>query len=165
MENDAAHPSEEKKDVEKPKDAGKEATHALKEKTDAQNTKGTEKDAVHPRGGEKDVKKSTSVENDAVNPNDGRKDVRNSEKAGNVEYMTVIFHALLTPTFNISFRQGDKVVLRGDPPFSWSASNHVMQDVRYSSFSPFTLFSIRFLTVLKYLIKRSQEIIYIIQSC
>lgn len=35
--------------------------------------------------------------------------------------ITVIFHALLTPTFNVNFNQGDKVFLRGDPPFSWKS--------------------------------------------
>ena len=34
--------------------------------------------------------------------------------------VTVVFHALLTPTFNINPHQGDcRVVLRGEPPFSW----------------------------------------------
>lgn len=68
----------------------------------------------------------------------------NTEKAGQsrnrtggseqaVESMTVIFHALLTPTFNINFQQGDKVVLRGDSPFSWKNPEQQLeiQDVRY----------------------------------
>ncbi|XP_020614912.1 E3 ubiquitin-protein ligase RNF213-like [Orbicella faveolata] len=45
--------------------------------------------------------------------------------------MTVVFHALLTSTFNISVQQGYKVVLRGNSPFSWNPSKQVeIQAVR-----------------------------------
>lgn len=40
--------------------------------------------------------------------------------------VTVVFHALLTPTFNINPHQGDcRVVLRGEPPFSWNEKKQV----------------------------------------
>ena len=53
--------------------------------------------------------------------------------------MTVIFHALLTPTFNINFQQGDKVVLRGGSPFSWNQQGQQveMHPVRHVFFSYF----------------------------
>ena len=48
------------------------------------------------------------------------------------EFITVIFHALLTPTFSLNFYQGDRVVLRGQSPFSWNAKNEVkIRVVRY----------------------------------
>ena len=103
--------------------------------------KSAKKCAVHPREGEKDVTMSTGMENDDIYSNEKTKHNKNPEIARNDEYMTVVFHALLTPTFNISFQQGDKVVLRGDPPFSWNPSKQVeIQGVRYSSFSTVILF-------------------------
>ena len=49
-----------------------------------------------------------------------------------VEFVTVIFHALLTPTFSVNFYQGEKIVLRGQPPFSWNAEKQVeIRVVRY----------------------------------
>ena len=45
--------------------------------------------------------------------------------AGGQNCVTVIFHALLTPTFTINFNQGDKLVLRGDPPFSWNVGKQI----------------------------------------
>ena len=43
---------------------------------------------------------------------------RPNHSSAKVEFINVIFHALLTPTFN--FQLGySKVVLRGNPPFSW----------------------------------------------
>ena len=35
------------------------------------------------------------------------------------EFVTVIFHALLTPTFQFNPRQGDKIFIRGSFPFTW----------------------------------------------
>lgn len=53
--------------------------------------------------------------------------------SGDAETVTVVFHALLTPTFNINAHQGDcRVVLRGQPPFSWSEEKQVgMRFVRW----------------------------------
>lgn len=53
--------------------------------------------------------------------------------SGDAETVTVVFHALLTPTFNINPHQGDcRVVLRGEPPFSWSEEKQVaMRFVRW----------------------------------
>ena len=49
-----------------------------------------------------------------------------------IERITVIFHALLTPTFSVKFSQGDRVFLRGHPPFSWNTARQVeMFSVRY----------------------------------
>lgn len=47
--------------------------------------------------------------------------------------ITVIFHALLTPTFNVKFNEGDKVFLRGDRPFSWNSGTGQleMRPLRY----------------------------------
>ena len=51
---------------------------------------------------------------------------------GNEECVTVVFHALLTPTFSINLNNGDKVVLRGDAPFSWHPGKQAdMRVVRY----------------------------------
>jgi len=44
--------------------------------------------------------------------------------------VTVIFHALLTPTFSINFKQGEKVVLRGNSPFSWHAGKGKQVEIR-----------------------------------
>lgn len=43
--------------------------------------------------------------------------------------VTVIFHALLTPTFMVNLNQGNKVVLRGDQPFSWKAGKQLQMRV------------------------------------
>lgn len=51
------------------------------------------------------------------NETTGKPDQSQNGTGRPAETMTVIFHALLTPTFN--FQRGDKVVLRGDSPFSW----------------------------------------------
>ena len=67
---------------------------------------------------------SASVKTGKTDPSEG------SDQA--VESMTVIFHALLTPTFDINFQQGDKVFLRGDSPFSWKTGQQLeIQAVRY----------------------------------
>lgn len=48
------------------------------------------------------------------------------------EFLNVIFHSLLTPTFSLNVHQGERVVLRGHSPFSWSAEKQVnMRVVRY----------------------------------
>ena len=54
-------------------------------------------------------------------------------KANQDASITVIFHALLTPTFNANFNQGDKVFLRGDPPLSWNSGTGQieMRPLRY----------------------------------
>ena len=49
--------------------------------------------------------------------------------AGGKNCVTVIFHALLAPTFTVNFNQGDKVVLRGNPPFSWNAGKQIQMHV------------------------------------
>ena len=53
--------------------------------------------------------------------------------SGDEKTVTVVFHALLTPTFNINPHQGDcRVVLRGQPPFSWKEEKQVaMRFVRW----------------------------------
>ena len=43
--------------------------------------------------------------------------------------VTVIFHALLTPTFMVNLNQGNKVFLRGDQPFSWKAGKQLQMRV------------------------------------
>lgn len=64
--------------------------------------------------------KVTSSINNLQN-NEGRSDhnLTNTERSHlDEDCMNVVFHALLTPTFN--FQRGySKVVLRGHPPFSW----------------------------------------------
>ena len=73
-------------------------------------------------------------------------------KANQDASITVIFHALLTPTFNANFNQGDKVFLRGDPPLSWNSGTGQieMRPLRYlnliSSFLNHTVlpFSVHF---------------------
>lgn len=74
--------------------------------------------------------------NESTSATTGQKNSTDSSGAGSSgqagEFITVIFHALLTPTFNINFRQGDKVVLRGEPPFSWNKGKQIeMKTVRY----------------------------------
>ena len=48
---------------------------------------------------------------------------------GGQNCVTVIFHALLTPTFTVNLNQGYKVVLRGDKPFSWKAGKQLQMRV------------------------------------
>ena len=59
---------------------------------------------------------------------------RENDPKGN--YVHVVFHALLTPTFSVDFYQGQKVVLRGGTPFSWNATKQIqMTVVRYKLIS------------------------------
>ena len=148
-ENDVAHTNKEKQDEEKPKGTENNTAHPNKEKQDEENPRGTENDATDtsmvkqdegkPKGakndGKKDVEKNQGAKNDATHSTEGKKDGKNSDSGRNVESMTVIFHALLTPTFNINFQQGDKVVLRGGSPFSWHNPGQQveMHPVRYGS--------------------------------
>ena len=132
-EHDAVHLSKETKEIDKSTGAEDNTAHSSKEKKPVEKTKGAEKEALHLSGGNKDVKQTQGAKNDAVHFGEGNIDARNSGSSRNTESMTVIFHALLTPTFNINFQQGDKVVLRGGSPFSWKQTGqHIeMHPVRY----------------------------------
>lgn len=60
---------------------------------------------------------------DKSNTTQGALHYRND--AGGQNGVTVIFHALLTPTFTVNLNQGYKVVLRGNHPFSWKAGKQL----------------------------------------
>ena len=95
------------------------------------------------RGGKTtEIEKSTVIRDTALRApqNDNVEAVKNNKgsstgQASNTGFITVIFQALLTPTFNINFYQGDRVVLRGQAPFSWHSERQVdMRVKRYISF-------------------------------
>ena len=135
-----APPNNEKKEVETPEDGSKrsipvgndlepnpvdikDTAHMNDDKSDgSQSSKGGTSGTVEP---------NKTTQDTAEKPNDGLNSAGRAYSG--VECVTVIFHALLTPTMNI--KQGDKVFLRGGPPFAWRASGKQleMHVVRYIS--------------------------------
>lgn len=50
------------------------------------------------------------------------------------EFVTIIFHALLTPTFQFSYKDGDRIFIRGGHPLSWGEKHQIaVRIVRYVS--------------------------------
>ena len=139
-EDNAAHSRKKKEDVDKPTGADDNKAQSSEERKDREKTKRAENEAIHFSGGKKDVEQTQGA--NAVHSSKRKEDAKNSSSSKNVESMTVIFHALLTPTFNINFQQGDKVVLRGGPPFSWNHPGQQieMQPTRYTSLSCYVFF-------------------------
>lgn len=94
--------------------------------------------ASHPSGTGSESGKVHTASGSSAHQNDMSQTTANSSRTtvqdtggkiveGNL--ITVIFHALLTPTFSVNFKQGDKVFLRGGAPFSWNATRQIEMGV------------------------------------
>ena len=108
------------------KDSGNGQHYVLKSETGAASVDSKKGEAVTPehsksseneRAGQSTYRTASSQPLTSNQPLSTHSDSRVTNS--DTEFLTVIFHALLTPTFQFNPRQGERIFICGSFPFSW----------------------------------------------